>query len=100
MRSCGIDIGKLASLCSADQVQAFQQQRIEEQAFEQLSGAAPLNAARLKTLTPKKIFNKAQPVDTHLLLSKAQDEVKALALVKSKVAQKSVFLSLGARGRC
>lgn len=42
-----------------------------------------------KEFTPKKIFGKAQAVDTQLLLSKAQDEVKALALIRTKVAQKS-----------
>lgn len=42
-----------------------------------------------KEFQPKRLYAKASPADTHMLLSKAQDEVKALALVRNKVAQKS-----------
>lgn len=48
-------------------------------------------ARMTKEFSPKKIFGKAQAIDTQLLLSKAQDEVKALALVRSRVLQKSEF---------
>ena len=101
----GKDIGKFFKPCSLDEVQAFQQ-RLVELALGQLANpssssfnsasttsAAPPNAATIARMTkefsPKKIFGKALPIDTQLLLSKAQDEVKALALVRSKVAQKS-----------
>jgi hypothetical protein len=57
------------------------------------SGAAPPNAATLARMTkefqPKRLYGKAGPADTQMLLSKAQDEIKALALVRNKVAQKS-----------
>lgn len=91
----GQDIGKFFKPCSLDEVQAFQQ-RLVELALGQLAnpgGGAPPNPASIARMTkefaPKKIFGKAQPADTQMLLSKAQDEVKALALVRSKVAAKS-----------
>lgn len=98
----GKDIGKFFKPCSLDEVQAFQQ-RLVELALGQLANpqggggggrdGQPPNAATIARMTkefsPKKIFGKAQPIDTQLLLSKAQDEVKALALVRGKVAQKS-----------
>lgn len=55
------------------------------------SGTAQL-ARMTKECQPKRIFAKAGPADTHALLSKAQDEVKALALVRSKVVQKGAFV--------
>ncbi|SGY61548.1 BQ5605_C007g04569 [Microbotryum silenes-dioicae] len=109
----GKDIGKFFKPCSLDEVQAFQQ-RLVEIALGQLAhnggggggggmdprgpgGAAntggPPNAATLARMTkefaPKRLFGKASASDTHQLLSKAQDEVKALALVRQKVAQRS-----------
>ena len=101
----GKDIGKFFKPCSLDEVQAFQQ-RLVELALGQLANPSggsnsnttagqPPNAATIARMTkefsPKKIFGKAMPIDTQLLLAKAQDEVKALALVRSKVAQKSKF---------
>ena len=94
------DVGKYFKPCSLDEVQAFQQ-RLVEMALGQLAQsqppgqgpAAPPNAAALARMTkefqPKKLYGKAGPADTQMLLSKAQDEVKALALVRNKVAQKS-----------
>lgn len=92
----GQDIGKFFKPCSLDEVQAFQQ-RLVELALSQLSnpvqGGPPPTAATIARMTkefaPKKIFGKALLADTQLLLSKAQDEVKALAFVRNKVAQKS-----------
>lgn len=95
------DIGKYFKPCSLDEVQAFQQ-RLVEMALGQLAnpgqggqGPPPPNAAALARMTkefqPKRLYSKALPADTHQLLSKAQDEVKALALVRSKVAQKSEY---------
>lgn len=108
---CRRDVGKYFKPCSLDEVQAFQQ-RLVEMALGQLAsagqtvgpggvplsgpggaGAAPPNAAALARMTkefqPKRLYGKAGPADTQMLLSKAQDEVKALALVRNKVAQKS-----------
>ncbi|GAA5867799.1 hypothetical protein JCM3774_005856 [Rhodotorula dairenensis] len=56
-------------------------------------GTAQL-ARMTKECQPKRIFAKAGPADTHALLSKAQDEVKALALVRSKVAQKGLPMEI------
>ncbi|KAI5481461.1 hypothetical protein MNV49_004218 [Pseudohyphozyma bogoriensis] len=92
----GKDIGKFFKPCSIDEVQAFQQ-RLVEMALGQLAnpgGAAPPNPASIARMTkefsPKKIFGKAQAADTQMLLSKAQDEVKALQLIRTKVAQKNL----------
>lgn len=99
------DVGKYFKPCSLEEVQAFQQ-RLVEMALGQLATAgqqtgpygqapppAPPNAAALARITkefqPKKLYGKAGPGDTQMLLSKAQDEVKALQLVRTKVAQKS-----------
>ncbi|KAM0756221.1 PSP1-domain-containing protein [Meredithblackwellia eburnea MCA 4105] len=96
----GKDIGKLLKPCSVDEVQGFQQ-RLVEMALGQLAnpgGGPPPNPAAIarmtKEFTPKKIFGKAQAVDTQLLLSKAQDEVKALALIRSKVLQKNLAMEV------
>lgn len=94
----GRDVGKLLKPCSLDEVQAFQQ-RLVEVALGQLAnpngGAVaptPSSIAKMtKEFAPKKIFGKAQAADTQMLLSKAQDEVKVLAMVRSKVQQKSKF---------
>lgn len=101
------DIGKYFKPCSLDEVHAFQQ-RLVEMALGQLAnpgtGNAPPNPTTIARMTkefaPKKIFGKAQPSDTQMLLSKAQDEVKALALIRTKVQQKSELdLSLCLRSR-
>lgn len=102
----GKDIGKFYRSCSLDEVQQFQQ-RLVEMALGQLAhphsggvtaGGGPPNAAALARMTkefqPKKIFGKAGPSDTHMLLAKAQDEVKALALVRNKVAQKALAMEV------
>lgn len=102
----GKDIGKFYRSCSLDEVHQFQQ-RLVEMALGQLAhpqsggvtagGGAP-NAAALARMTkefqPKKIFGKAGPGDTHMLLAKAQDEIKALALVRNKVAQKGLAMEV------
>lgn len=102
----GKDIGKFYRSCSLDEVHQFQQ-RLVEMALGQLahpqsggvtSGGGAPNAAALARMTkefqPKKIFAKAGPGDTHMLLAKAQDEVKALALVRNKVAQKGLAMEV------
>ncbi|KAM0790629.1 hypothetical protein ACM66B_004491 [Microbotryomycetes sp. NB124-2] len=101
----GRDVGKFFKPCSLDEVQAFQQ-RLVEMALGQLATAGqggqgappPPNAAALARMTkefqPKKLYGKASAQDTQMLLSKAQDEVKALALIRSKVAQKNLSMEV------
>jgi len=43
-----------------------------------------------KEIMPKRIYGKAGPGDTQLLLSKMQDEVKALQLCQTKIRQKKL----------
>ncbi|GAA5941532.1 uncharacterized protein JCM15063_001613 [Sporobolomyces koalae] len=55
----------------------------------------PAQLARMtKECQPKRIYAKAGPADTHALLAKAQDEVKALQLVRGKVAQKGLPMEI------
>ncbi|GAA6004033.1 hypothetical protein JCM10207_006524 [Rhodosporidiobolus poonsookiae] len=115
----GRDVGKYLKACSVDDVHKFQQHLVEL-ALGQLAnpsaapgpqgggmpgaqggggpGAAPAGPAQLARMTkecqPKRIYGKAGPADTHALLAKAQDEVKALALVRSKVAQKGLPMEI------
>lgn len=59
------------------------------------NSAGPAQLARMtKECQPKRIYAKAGPADTHALLAKAQDEVKALQLVRGKVAQKGKLVLL------
>ncbi|KWU45874.1 PSP1-domain-containing protein, partial [Rhodotorula sp. JG-1b] len=80
----GRDVGKFLKSVTVDEVHKFQQH---------LGGTSQL-ARMTKECQPKRIFAKAGPADTHALLSKAQDEVKALALVRSKVAQKGLPMEI------
>ncbi|GAA6016134.1 hypothetical protein JCM8202_005422 [Rhodotorula sphaerocarpa] len=118
----GRDVGKFLKSVTVDEVHKFQQHLVEL-ALGQLAsggqmptgmtgpasmgvgmghdpnaGAGQGGAAQLARMTkecqPKRIFAKAGPADTHALLSKAQDEVKALALVRSKVAQKGLPMEI------
>ncbi|GAA5873554.1 hypothetical protein JCM8547_005617 [Rhodosporidiobolus lusitaniae] len=114
----GRDVGKYLKACSVDEVHKFQQHLVElalgqlanPQAQQQSQGmgpggaggtgaqggvAGPAQLARMtKECQPKRIYGKAGPADTHALLAKAQDEVKALALVRSKVAQKGLPMEI------
>lgn len=111
----GRDVGKYLKRCSIEEVHKFQQHMVEL-ALGQLANPASMTAmgfgptnqssggggggggpgqagpAQLARMTkecqPKRIYAKAGPADTHALLAKAQDEVKALQLVRGKVAQK------------
>ncbi|GAA6049245.1 hypothetical protein JCM3770_005903 [Rhodotorula araucariae] len=115
----GRDVGKYIKSCTVDEVHKFQQQMVEL-ALGQLAnpatganagvqgmghalgqqqqggqGANPAQLARMtKECQPKRIYGKAGPADTHALLAKAQDEIKALALVRSKVAQKGLPMEI------
>ncbi|GAA6006291.1 hypothetical protein JCM11491_002097 [Sporobolomyces phaffii] len=118
----GRDVGKYLKRCSIDEVHKFQQHMVEL-ALGQLAnpasmtamgfgpqntpgqggqggggggpGAGPAQLARMtKECQPKRIYAKAGPADTHALLAKAQDEVKALQLVRGKVAQKGLPMEI------
>ncbi|GAA6060255.1 hypothetical protein JCM10212_003495 [Sporobolomyces blumeae] len=116
----GRDVGKYLKRCSIEEVHKFQQHMVEL-ALGQLAnpnsmtslgmgpaggqhgggggsgqgGAGPAQLARMtKECQPKRIYAKAGPADTHALLAKAQDEVKALQLVRSKVAQKGLPMEI------
>ncbi|GAA5899577.1 hypothetical protein JCM5296_006949 [Sporobolomyces johnsonii] len=117
----GRDVGKYLKRCTVEEVQKFQQHLVEL-ALGQLAnptaggmggggfggpgggpggsgggggGAGTAQLARMtKECQPKRIYAKAGPADTHALLAKAQDEVKALALVRSKVAQKGLPMEI------
>ncbi|BGP50446.1 hypothetical protein JCM10450v2_006365 [Rhodotorula kratochvilovae] len=115
----GRDVGKYIKSCTVDEVHKFQQQMVElalgqlanpatgvnagvtgmghalGQQQQQGGGANPAQLARMtKECQPKSIYGKAGPADTHALLAKAQDEIKALALVRSKVAQKGLPMEI------
>jgi len=53
-------------------------------------GGAQGGPSGKKDINPKMIYGKAQGQDTQLLLTKIQDEVKALQLCQSKVRQKKL----------
>ncbi|GAA5897576.1 uncharacterized protein JCM6883_006742 [Sporobolomyces salmoneus] len=117
----GRDVGKYLKRCSIEEVNKFQQHMVEL-ALGQLAnpasmtamgfgpgnqpqggrgegggggGAGPAQLARMtKECQPKRIYAKAGPADTHALLAKAQDEVKALQLVRGKVAQKGLPMEI------
>ncbi|GAA5857515.1 hypothetical protein JCM5353_009031 [Sporobolomyces roseus] len=116
----GRDVGKYLKRCSIEEVHKFQQHMVEL-ALGQLANPASMTAmgfgptnqssgggggggpgqagpAQLARMTkecqPKRIYAKAGPADTHALLAKAQDEVKALQLVRGKVAQKGLPMEI------
>ncbi|TNY23265.1 PSP1 C-terminal conserved region-domain-containing protein [Rhodotorula diobovata] len=114
----GRDVGKYIKSCTVDEVHKFQQQMVElalgqlanpatganagveglGAALGQQGPGAQANPAQLARMTkecqPKRIYAKAGPADTHALLAKAQDEIKALQLVRSKVAQKGLPMEI------
>ncbi|KZS90365.1 PSP1-domain-containing protein [Sistotremastrum niveocremeum HHB9708] len=51
---------------------------------------SPGGASAKKEIHPKKIYNKAGPQDTQMLVTKIQDEHKALQLCQQKVKQKKL----------
>ncbi|GAA5991730.1 hypothetical protein JCM10908_001114 [Rhodotorula pacifica] len=120
----GRDVGKYLKSVTVDEVHKFQQHLVELALGQLANGGNVMSigmngpasvgmgmghdpnaaagaqggTAQLARMTkecqPKRIFAKAGPADTHALLSKAQDEVKALALVRSKVAQKGLPMEI------
>ncbi|KAG0322394.1 hypothetical protein BG000_002936 [Podila horticola] len=94
----GKDLGKIANdSITPQQIQALQAQQAEMAAIatqQDLSGmgsGTTGSAARTpKEIHPKRIFRLAQPSEVALLVSKNQDEMKAMVVCQSKVRQKKL----------
>ncbi|KAG5644124.1 hypothetical protein DXG03_009070 [Asterophora parasitica] len=104
----GKDLGKVVNdSITLAEVEAFQKQQVERAGFgdgqgapispggtpsgaaSATGGAAP-GAVGKKEINPKMIYGKAQAQDAQLLISKMQDELKALQLCQSKVRAKKL----------
>ncbi|KNZ79029.1 hypothetical protein J132_06869 [Termitomyces sp. J132] len=96
----GKDLGKVVNdSITIAEVEAFQKQQQERMGMgsdggQPMSpggpGSAGPGSTTKKEISPKMIYAKAQPQDTQLLVSKLQDEVKALQLCQSKVRAKKL----------
>ncbi|KAG1741838.1 PSP1 C-terminal conserved region-domain-containing protein [Suillus paluster] len=92
----GKDLGKVVNdSITLKEVEAFQREQKERVAF----GDGPMSpggaaggagGAGKKEINPKMIYGKAQGHDTQHLVTKMQDELKALQLCQSKVRQKKL----------
>ncbi|TFK47963.1 PSP1-domain-containing protein [Heliocybe sulcata] len=92
----GKDLGKVVNdSITLPEVEAFQRQQQAKNAAGYGDGGSPTTpggpgSGGKKDINPKRIYGKAQPQDTQLLVTKMQDEVKALQLCQSKVRQKKL----------
>ncbi|EGN94147.1 hypothetical protein SERLA73DRAFT_96977 [Serpula lacrymans var. lacrymans S7.3] len=91
----GKDLGKVVNdSITLKEVEAFQREQRERIGFgdggPMSPGGAQGGASGKKEINPKMIYGKAQPHDTQHLVTKIQDEVKALQLCQSKVRQKKL----------
>ncbi|KAG8961627.1 hypothetical protein FRC03_005137 [Tulasnella sp. 419] len=110
----GKDLGKVVNAgITGEEVERFQRMQIQNQLAMQAQGLIPGGGGEdgeigqpgspttpsgsisksgfsTKELMPKRIYAKAQPQDTQLLLSKMQDEQKALQLCQTKVRAKKL----------
>ncbi|KAG5636928.1 hypothetical protein H0H81_006361 [Sphagnurus paluster] len=94
----GKDLGKVVNdSITLAEVEAFQKQQIERAGFggdggqpTSPGGSAGAGASAKKEINPKMIYGKAQQQDAQLLVSKMQDEVKALQLCQTKVRAKKL----------
>lgn len=105
----GKDLGKIVNdTITAAEVETFQRQQAAQQqaaqaAFNEqnagygptspdgsLSVAPPPPPHGKKEINPKKIYGKATSQDAQMLVTKHQDEAKALALCQTKVKQKKL----------
>lgn len=89
----GKDLGKVVNdSITLKEVEAFQREVREREAGEVMSpgGAGVAAGTGKKEINPKMIYGKAQAHDTQHLVTKMQDEVKALQLCQSKVRQKKL----------
>jgi hypothetical protein len=78
----GKDLGKVVN----DNITPIQVQQLQMQQAEQMPELLRSN----KELHPKRIYRLAQPGEVAMLLTKSQDEVKALQVVQTKVRQKKL----------
>jgi cell fate regulator YaaT (PSP1 superfamily) len=90
----GKDLGKVVNdSITLAEVEAFQkQQQARAGMDEQPNSPGGVNgvSAGKKEINPKMIYGKAQQQDTHALVSKINDEMKALQLCQSKVRAKKL----------
>lgn len=91
----GKDLGKVVNdSITLAEVEAFQKQQQAKNAggYGDSSPTTPggPHPGGKKDINPKRIYGKAGPQDTQLLVTKMQDEVKALQLCQSKVRQKKL----------
>jgi hypothetical protein len=90
----GKDLGKVVNdSITLAEVEAFQKQQQARAGFDEQPnspGGANIGPTGKKEINPKMIYGKAQQQDTHLLVSKMNDEVKALQLCQSKVRAKKL----------
>ncbi|KDQ52970.1 hypothetical protein JAAARDRAFT_197763 [Jaapia argillacea MUCL 33604] len=92
----GKDLGKVVNdSITLAEVEAFQKQQLMRAGAGGYGGGegsptTPTAPGGKKDINPKMIYGKAQAHDTQMLVSKMQDEVKALQLCQSKVRQKKL----------
>jgi cell fate regulator YaaT (PSP1 superfamily) len=91
----GKDLGKVVNdsitLKEVEEFQREQKERISYGENGPLSpGGQPGSGSTKKDINPKMIYGKAQAQDTQHLVTKIQDEMKALQLCQNKVRQKKL----------
>jgi len=88
----GKDLGKIVNdTITKQEVEDFQRQQVDIGYNDQVPttpGGQPASGKR--DINPKRIYAKATATDAQLLVSKMQDEVKALQLCQTKVRQKKL----------
>ncbi|KND02710.1 uncharacterized protein SPPG_01793 [Spizellomyces punctatus DAOM BR117] len=83
----GKDLGKVIE----DSIQNIQQLQIyQAQHAESIIDAHSMN----KEVHPKRIFRTAQPAEVTMLVSKSQDEAKAMAVCQTKIRQKKLPMEI------
>ncbi|KAH0838700.1 PSP1 C-terminal conserved region-domain-containing protein [Lanmaoa asiatica] len=91
----GKDLGKVVNdTITLEEVEAFQREQKERVGYGDSGPLSPggqqSSVGSKKEINPKMIYGKAQPQDTQHLVTKIQDEMKALQLCQSKVRQKKL----------
>ncbi|KAL4069145.1 PSP1 C-terminal conserved region-domain-containing protein [Scleroderma yunnanense] len=89
----GKDLGTVVNdTITLKEVEAFEREQRERVAFGDGGPLSPggQQGGSKKEINPKMIYGKAQPQDTQQLITKLQDEIKALQLCQNKVRQKKL----------
>ncbi|KAG8220205.1 PSP1 C-terminal conserved region-domain-containing protein [Butyriboletus roseoflavus] len=92
----GKDLGKVVNdTITLEEVEAFQREQKERVGYGDSGPLSPggqqsSSVGSKKEINPKMIYGKAQPQDTQHLVTKIQDEMKALQLCQNKVRQKKL----------